>query len=558
MSFLQNLVTGVVLFISSLVTMVFGVQHPTPSVATVTTSATILSDQNNSLAPQIQFSTPDYKLFSESGYSEGSIYMSYSFTYVIAGVLTSGKYKGYHLVVAYEETGTPDTSTYLFATKDFKTFVVDTSKSIDSYSDAAQSYKEGAFNAAIVVGADSLSIQKPPAIIDEGNFALINRGFSWYSFRNLATASSTALASSVPNLWFFANEDTTIAVETAEGLVFDYVLISKESAAYAAIAASSTPPVTDNGFYKKTDFVTSASTYESYGEPWLQNNLSQDDLTPIVQTKRGVQLYTFKKSNTSMLQQGYDSTITGWVKESGSSTIATTTIPKLIGSIRVPVPIPTFEQYVAQNPILFFKDPWGRWIGIEELDYPYPYYGKGKPVIYLYPKKTEKVSVKVDPVGGFTKTDPVYGNGWNVMATPDSRLTNLSDGKTYPYLFWEGGAKGVVNTPKEGFVVAQADIPALLSNKLALLGLNAKERTDFMSFWVSRLSKAPYYFITFVPKSEMDRVAPLTVVPTPDTVIRVLMDYKALSVPISVSPLPITTPVRNGFTVVEWGGIIRD
>jgi hypothetical protein len=56
----------------------------------------------------------------------------------------------------------------------------------------------------------------------------------------------------------------------------------------------------------------------------------------------------------------------------------------------------------------------------------------------------------------------------------------------------------------------------------------------------------------------MDRVAPLTVVPTPDTVIRVLMDYTPLAAPISVAPLKITTPIRNGFTVVEWGGIVRD
>lgn len=217
----------------------------------------------------------------------------------------------------------------------------------------------------------------------------------------------------------------------------------------------------------------------------------------------------------------------------------------------------TYDAFLLSHPLFFWHHPYGALLMFVREDV-VPPAEKAKPVVYLYPKKTEQVSVKVEPIGGFTKTDPAYGSGWNVTATPDSVLTNLTDGKTYPYLFWEGGAKGVVNTPKEGFVVAQADIPALLIEKLALLGLDAKERDDFMSFWVPHLSKAPYYFITFVPKSEMDRVAPLTIVPTPDSVIRVLMDYQPLSASISVNPLDITTPARIGFTVVEWGGIVRD
>ncbi|MFA6414529.1 MAG: hypothetical protein WCV89_00835 [Candidatus Paceibacterota bacterium] len=217
-----------------------------------------------------------------------------------------------------------------------------------------------------------------------------------------------------------------------------------------------------------------------------------------------------------------------------------------------------YSDFISSHPVFFWKSFEDDWMILGQEGLAAPIGGKGKPVIYLYPTKTEQVSVKVDPIGGFTKTDPAYDTGWNVMATPDSVLTNLTDGKTYPYLFWEGGAKGIVNTPKEGFVVAQADIPALLAEKLTLLGLNVKERADFMSFWVPRLSKTPYYFITFVPKSEMDRVAPLTVIPAPDTMIRVLMDYKPLSAPIPAEPLEITTPMRTGFTVVEWGGIIRD
>ena len=34
------------------------------------------------------------------------------------------------------------------------------------------------------------------------------------------------------------------------------------------------------------------------------------------------------------------------------------------------------------------------------------------------------------------------------------------------------------------------------------------------------------------------------------------MDYKALDKPIEVKEQKLTTPERNGFTVVEWGGSI--
>lgn len=217
----------------------------------------------------------------------------------------------------------------------------------------------------------------------------------------------------------------------------------------------------------------------------------------------------------------------------------------------------TYSDFTTSHPIFFWQHPYGALMSFIRSDIQPPA-EKAKPVIYLYPKKTERVSVHVDPIGGFTKTDPAYGIGWNVVATPEGKLTNRADDKTYPYLFWEGGKEGIVVTPKEGFVVARQGVAPLLEKTLSAMGLNDTERSDFIEFWAPRLTKAPYYFITFISRSEIDRVAPLSVSPAPDTVIRVLMDYKPLAAPIVVDPLPIIPTVREGFTVVEWGGIIRD
>ena len=55
----------------------------------------------------------------------------------------------------------------------------------------------------------------------------------------------------------------------------------------------------------------------------------------------------------------------------------------------------------------------------------------------------------------------------------------------------------------------------------------------------------------------VDDLAPLSISPKPDTVIRILMDFMPLQRPILVEGFNIRTPVRKGFTVVEWGGVLR-
>ena len=65
-----------------------------------------------------------------------------------------------------------------------------------------------------------------------------------------------------------------------------------------------------------------------------------------------------------------------------------------------------------------------------------------KPVIYLYPKQSTDVSVTLGyPEEELTYTYPAYEDGWRVHAEPDGRLTNLKDGSTHYYLFWEGDKK---------------------------------------------------------------------------------------------------------------------
>ncbi len=215
----------------------------------------------------------------------------------------------------------------------------------------------------------------------------------------------------------------------------------------------------------------------------------------------------------------------------------------------------SFATFMASHPIIFWVDPFNRLVKFTSAKYA-PAVECGKPVIYLYPQTTTNVDVTLQPAGGFTKSEPVYHSGWHVTAQPNGALLNLADRKTYPYLFWEGRG-GLYPTPTKGFVVARNNIHEFLVSALAKLGLNQNETSDFLAFWEPRMQGSSYYRISFYGNRMMDQLAPLIVSPPPDTVIRILMDYEPLNQPIHLSPQTLSAPARHGFTVIEWGGVIR-
>jgi len=261
-------------------------------------------------------------------------------------------------------------------------------------------------------------------------------------------------------------------------------------------------------------------------------DLSLNDLVVMGETINGDKVYELKDTNNIILQNVYNNDYYSY------------DTPKI-----------PYEQFVQSKPVFFWFDSMGRLIKFKKAEY-IPAVECGKPVIYLYPEETTNVSVKIEPKGGFTFTEPDYGNGWDVLAYPDGKLVDLNSKISYPYLFWEGRG-GIYNTPEKGFVVAVQDIHNFLIEKLTKLGLNNKEQADFMEFWEPRITGAPYFFVTFMGNKVMDEIAPLTITPKPDSVIRILMDYTPLQKPISVQGYEIKTPERKGFTVVEWGGVLR-
>ncbi len=217
------------------------------------------------------------------------------------------------------------------------------------------------------------------------------------------------------------------------------------------------------------------------------------------------------------------------------------------------------EAYLARHPQIFWIDPYNRLRAFYLAETISPA-ECGKPVIYLYPERTQDVTVTVAPKNGFTVTDPEHGDhGWTVEAHPDGTLINRADNKIYPYLFWEGQSSQLLPQVDKGFVVAHDALETFFTQKLPKLGLNATEIQDFIDFWVPQMRKDErnFYFITFLPQNFIHASAPLTITPQPDTVIRVLMHYTGLDTYKNVPAQKLIAPERTGFTVVEWGGILH-
>ena len=89
---------------------------------------------------------------------------------------------------------------------------------------------------------------------------------------------------------------------------------------------------------------------------------------------------------------------------------------------------------------------------------------------------------------------------------------------------------------------------------MAILGLNEREANEFIIYWLPQLEANEYNFIRFQSIEEINEYMPLEISPTPDTIIRVLMEFKGLDERVEVKEQKLETPKREGFVVVEWGG----
>ena len=269
------------------------------------------------------------------------------------------------------------------------------------------------------------------------------------------------------------------------------------------------------------------------------------DATVSGHTQRGEPVYELKDPNHPLLKEFYKDYQADVAKAGEGDENAPGLRP----------PGLSYEAFLAARPFFLWRDPFGRLMRFTNSDL-LPVY-MAEPIIYLYPTASLEVHVEAKPLHDIAVSIPPYRGGWDILARPSGELTGFTDRKTYSYLFWEGRST-ISPMRQEGFVMARGEVADFLQRMLPRLGLNERESRDFRDAWLPRFHEAPYYFITFVPPETIDRLAPLSVTPKPDAVIRVLMDFRPLwtRTPVKAPDLP-APPERHGFIVVEWGGILR-
>ncbi len=198
-----------------------------------------------------------------------------------------------------------------------------------------------------------------------------------------------------------------------------------------------------------------------------------------------------------------------------------------------------------------------------------------KPALYLYPAKPTELSVRVLPRGRITQSIPEHKNGWRVLAFPGGTIKEIG-GQLYPYLYYEAEIEKV-KVPQEGFMVRKDDLTNFFDQVLPILGLNLKESTDFKEYWLPKLSEEEKWFVGLVPEEEVNQVEPVEFSVKPDNFLRIRFYFEALDNQPALQDSGIIkysqginlnfffnwlgiwsfkTPQRNGFTVVDWGGIL--
>lgn len=611
----------------------------TPTITpTVTTSTTTCSPEVKGSLKEIS----DLDLIDFSYITDGNIPKVH---YYDAGTYTTGTYKDYTRVIAitgYQYVGVSGTGTsvYIFATKDHKSFILDQYPDSSYYSDNDTKYLTQNIKMSKVTSVANISSDFKDSIELDSKLGLYKDSIIANAVQtNQNDSNGEALVDSTLPTDFsnyislpsnnclykyyysklgkdytdarkdYLNSDTNIIVVDSTGIGYSYTLTSNATIAKYKTDLSNylTAETKWQEDYKNNpDLAPSAPTrpnspsllipdtstinsnqpiYSTYHVPFPNvcgigdsdftlKNLTDSDFTKIgTNSFDGIDYYVLKNKSNDLYSIEYDRKV-GSENEDNFK------------EINDNIDKPSKDQYIAKNPLIFFKDSFNRWV--VQGEYYYKIMGGcGKPVMYLYPTKPTEVKISFADKIQLNTNIPLYKKniGWDVMATPSGKIKDLNQkanfncniynissfgseyakdaclNNSYPYIYWSGN-----NFSKDypemttGFVVSSSNLKSFMNSKLNEIGLNSTEKSDMISYWIPEmLSKnAPYFRVSFIQTYDMNKFIPLNISPRPESINRIFLDYEPLNDnTLKIQPESLHKFVRKGFTLVEWGGIKR-
>lgn len=175
-----------------------------------------------------------------------------------------------------------------------------------------------------------------------------------------------------------------------------------------------------------------------------------------------------------------------------------------------------------------------------------------KPVLYLYPREKTIVNIRFNNPNLLTTTYPKYYKNWEVTAYPNGDLYDQNN-KYYYGLYWEEETIKKISFD-EGFYVNKDMAIDFLEEKLSLIGLNNRERNEFIMYWLPILEKNEHNLVYFELTESREKDNKLLITPRPDSMLRIAIHVKRIEGKINIKEQRLFSFKRSGFTIVEWGG----
>lgn len=185
---------------------------------------------------------------------------------------------------------------------------------------------------------------------------------------------------------------------------------------------------------------------------------------------------------------------------------------------------------------------------------PAPGIGALKPNIYIYTDSEKDVSVTFDMPQWLTKSIPDYTGSWQVRATPEGIMTS-PDGSSFGYLFYESETRPYYFQTKEGWLIKSDTRASQFEEILQTYGFNETEIRDFLQFWTTRLPEHEDVMMYPQLTETVDNAMPVRISPEPDHIFRLWFTFEPYEGQEVTEP-SIEAMARDGYTVVEWGGVI--
>lgn len=181
-----------------------------------------------------------------------------------------------------------------------------------------------------------------------------------------------------------------------------------------------------------------------------------------------------------------------------------------------------------------------------------------KPVIYLYSETEQAFSLKIKTDADLQFTYPNYNNEWQGTASKNGTIQ--MNGSSYPYLFWDASfsVERLNLNWQDADQIQGAQVIEYLSNQLNHLGMNDKEKTDFITYWGPRMQQMKYIQVLWIQNETANSIASLDISPAFNQN-RIYLIFQETNHPVEqtleLKLNPLKPMNRSGNYLIEWGGI---